>query len=447
VSEKAPAGESSESVIARLRRNMGVLLTGGVATTGFGVLTLALNARALDPALLGSLALIQSYVIILGRVFSFDTWQGLIRFGAEAHERGDAIGVRAIVSFAMLFDAGSALAAGTAGLILLFGFGGLLHLAPEHYPAAAFYTAALFLQLPGAPIGLMRLLNKFNWQTSIAVAEGAAKLAAAAVLYAIHAPFVAYVYSYGAILIAGNLIRIGAALLLFRAETGSLRLASAQEMKLVARRFVAFSGGSWLTGTLNVTRRDGTTLVVGALLGPAGAGFYAVAQRIVAPIRDVADMLRQALFPDLSKLVARAEHAKVMAVLRRVLLYTIPVAVLTLGGILVLGHLGIRVIAGPGYERAFWPLVELGIACCLYICMPALSSLVILYAGMRAYTLGAFAAAAVWAATFTVPMWMWGIEGAGIGEVIFLSTWIAINVTLFRRAFRRKAAEAAAAAA
>lgn len=436
--KKLEGGDANASILARLRRNMGVLLSGGAATTLLGVLTLALNARALDPALLGVLALVQSYVIIVGRIFSFDTWQGLIRFGADAEARGDTARLRAIVNFAILFDAGSALAAGTVGLALLFLFRGLTDFPPDYIQAAAVYTASLFFQLAGAPIGIMRLFNKFQWQTGIAVGEGAAKLAAAAILFALEAPVTAYIYAYGGILVAAGLVRIAVSLRLLAAATGRLAFSRRDELSAIARQFVTFSAGSWITGTLNVTRRDGTTLVVAALLGPAGAGYYAVAQRIVTPIRDVADMLRQALFPDLSRLVAQEQHDKVAALLKRVLLYTMPLALLTLLGTTILGELAIWIIAGPGYERAYWILVALGTACCLYLCMPALSSLVILYAGMRIYTLAAVAAAAVWALLFTLPMLRWGIDGAAVGEVIFLTTWLAINTRIFLSAFRRR---------
>ena len=424
------------SVLRRLRRNIAILFSGTVAVGLFGLGALTLNTRALGPADFGLLVLVQSYVIILGRVFSFDTWQAIIRFGAECRARHDLPGLRAVSSFAMLFDAGSSLAAGAMGLSLLLLFPETLGLSDAEHHAALIYTGTLFLQLPGAPVGLMRLFDKFSWLTAITVVEAASRFFASIALFFAGAPLSAYFYSFAAILVGSNVARIIASLILLRRAAGSLRISRLDEMRKVRRRIILFSSGSWLTGTLNVTRRDGTTLIVAALLGPAAAGLYGFAVRIVRPIRDLAELLRQALFPDLSSLVAEGRHENVSEVVWRVLLHTVPLAAgITIAGV-ALGDLAIRTVAGPGYADAYWPLVFLLAAASLYLCMPLLSSLAILYAGMRKYALATVGAVCVWAILFIWPMLIWGVAGAGVGELIFVLAWAAIIVRLLRQSGR-----------
>jgi O-antigen/teichoic acid export membrane protein len=425
-------------VLRRLRRNMGVLAGGGVATAALGVATTALNARALGSVLLGILALVQSYALILGRTTSFDTWQGIIRFGGEAQAHGEPRKLVGMVSCAVLLDAASAVAAGVAGIVGLLLFAGAFNFPHEYVGAALFYTASLFFQLPGVPIGLMRLFDKFHWLTGIGVAESAARLVAAAILFSIGSGLAAYIYAYGAILIAANLFRIAIALYLVLAETGPLRVPGLAELRSVARSFMRFSAGTWVTSTLNVTRREGSLFVVAAILGPAPAGDYTLARRIVQPIYDVAEMLRHALFPDLSRMVANHEHQQVTQLIRRVLFYTVPAAMMVVVGASVFGKLGVKVIAGPGFGKAYWILIPLATAAALYLCMPLLSSLVILYAGMKTYTKVMIAAAFIWAALFTLPILQWQVRGAGAGEVIFVVSSFLISSAVLRSAFRKR---------
>ena len=425
-------------VLQRLRRNMSILASGGAATAAFGIGATALNARALGPTLLGILALVQSYVVILGRTSSFDTWQGIVRFGAKAEAHGESRKLIGIASCAVLLDAASAALAGIVGIAALLLFANSFDFPHEYVGAALFYTASLFLQLPGAPIGLMRLFDKFHWLTGIERRRIAARLVAAAILFQAQAPLSNYIYAYGAVLIVANLVRIAVSFYLLRAETGPFRLPSAAELREVSRTFLRFSAGSWITGTLNVTRRDGTLFVIAAILGPAGAGYYSVAQRIVQPIKDVAEMLRQALFPDLSKLVAKGEHKQVRELVRRVLLYTISLALLIILSVLVFGKFGVKLIA-PGFGKAYFVLLGLTVASSLYLCMPVLSSLVILYAGMKTYTKATIAAAVIWAALFMLPILQWKVRGAGVGEVIFVVSWLVILAGVFRSAIRKQA--------
>lgn len=424
------------AVLGRLRRNVGLLSVGAAVTMVFGVATLAFNARALRPEAFGVLALVQSYAVVMNRVFGFDVWQGIIRFGAEAQERHSMSRLRAVCSFALLFDFASALAAGAVGLLILFVVPSWLKVPADSLWPAAVYVATLFVQLPGAPVGLMRFFNKFHWLTVITVLESGARLAAAALLYLEHASLGSYLLAYAAILLAFNGVRIVTGLWLVKRATGSWALASTSDMRPIVRQFVRFSAGSWITGTLNVSRRDGTTLIVAALLGPAGAGFYAVGQRVVRPLRDVAELIRQAAFPEISRMAAGGSDAEVGTLVRRMLRLTLPLAALLSILGLLLGRFVIRIAAGAGYEQAYWPFVWLVCAASLYLCTPILSSVAILYSGMKRYVLSTLVAAAVWAIALVPPMLVWGVAGAGVAEALFVAVWIVSNVTELRHTAR-----------
>lgn len=428
------------AALRRLRQNIIVLASGSGATTLLGVATLALLARALEPASLGVLTLVQAYVVILNRFASFDTWQGVVRFGAKAQVAGDTRQLVTVVTCAVILDAASAGVAGIAALSVLLLMGDLLDIPEAYLHAALFYSVSLFFQLAGAPIGITRLFNRFGWLTAMAVGESAARFLAAAILLVIGTGVSTYIYTFGVILIAANLVRISASLYLLRRETGPLKLPTPHELKNAARGFARFSAGSWITGTLNVSRQNGTIFVVAALLGTGGAGYYAFAQRLVQPIREAAEMLRQALFPDLSRLVATEDLRTVFYLVRRVVLYTVPAALVVIAAFVIWGDVAIKVIGGGGYESAYWILVALTTASALYLCMPVLSSLVILLAGMRTYVMATASATVIWAAVVWLPILAWGVQGAGIGEVVFVVAWFVVCGAMLRAFLARRRA-------
>jgi O-antigen/teichoic acid export membrane protein len=410
--------------IARLRQNMRVLVSANVVVICLGMLTLALNARALNPAGLGVLALLVAWVAVAGRLFSFETWQGLIKFGGEALEEDDYECLRTFATIALYVDLATGFIAAITSIAILLAAGDLLALPSKYLLPSALFLGSLFIQLPGAPVGLMRLQNRFALQGSIAIAEGALRLAFAALFFARGSPLIAYLYSYAGVLFAINGVRMYLFFKLLREATSSARLAPMSATRVYLRPFLGFSVGSWTAATLNVLRQHGTTFVVTAFYGAAGAGMYSIAQRLVAPITYVAEPLRQAIYPELARLVAQKKSKHVRHLVRSTLLLTAFIAAVA---IVFFGRPAIELVAGPGYQDAYGILVGLGLSGCLFLCMPAFSSLVLLYAGVKPFTLASILGTIAWAASLLIGLFAWGIAAAGLAQIAFVVTVFAAN--------------------
>jgi hypothetical protein len=76
--------EARGSIARRIGRNIGIVVTGNAAAAGFGLITLALNARALGTSGLGVLALIMTIAMLVDRIAAFQTWLPLVKLGADA---------------------------------------------------------------------------------------------------------------------------------------------------------------------------------------------------------------------------------------------------------------------------------------------------------------------------------------------------------------------------
>src|SRR3954454_5095665 len=78
-----------DGTLIRFARNAFHLASGNASAVGLGMITLAVSAQMLGPALLGILATIEGYGRMVGQIVRLETWQALIRYGADALEKQD----------------------------------------------------------------------------------------------------------------------------------------------------------------------------------------------------------------------------------------------------------------------------------------------------------------------------------------------------------------------
>src|SRR3546814_17742117 len=79
-----PAGTGRGDAPLRTRLvNIAHLMSGNLASGLISLAAIALTARALGPASYGILALAIAYVRVVERLVTFQSWQPLIKYGAE----------------------------------------------------------------------------------------------------------------------------------------------------------------------------------------------------------------------------------------------------------------------------------------------------------------------------------------------------------------------------
>jgi O-antigen/teichoic acid export membrane protein len=109
---------SNETAINSWKRpfkNAGILLLGRGTQAILSLVYLALAARSLGTIQFGILALIHGTAITAAQFLRFQSWQAIMRFGAEANEKKDLGRFQDIVSFSVWLDIISA----AAGVIII----------------------------------------------------------------------------------------------------------------------------------------------------------------------------------------------------------------------------------------------------------------------------------------------------------------------------------------
>ena len=153
----------STGVVARIYRNLGLLVSGKATA---GVLSLAymvLAARALGPAEYGVLILVHTYTMTVGGIVSFPGWHAVVRYGAEAVAADDVPRMMRLLRFTATLELGVGAAAIVAAMALAPWIGQRLGWSDQALAFAVPYSFAVLASVRSTPAGLLQLMGRFGW--------------------------------------------------------------------------------------------------------------------------------------------------------------------------------------------------------------------------------------------------------------------------------------------
>jgi len=348
-------------VFARMARNVGWL----AGSRGFiGILSigyLAIAARALGPKRFGEFALVLTYGQLIANVVQFQSWKGVIRFGAAHLAAGNRDGLARLFGFTATLDAASTIV-GTA-----IAVGGVQVAAPIlHWPAELRLPAAVFgcivlLASGGTPSGMLRLFDRFDLQAFTEAIGPIVRFAGSAVAWAAGWPTVGFLAVWGAATILQTLAQWIAVVAIHGSRLTFGRAAFMQALR-ENRRLWRFMIQTNLSNSLGLFWMQLGTLAVGAVSGPVQAGGFRIANRIAKGLVKPVETITRALYPELARLIATNDHLTARKVLTRL---TWIAAALALTAVLIIGLAGatiLRLIAGESFEFAHGFLFLLSLA-------------------------------------------------------------------------------------
>ena len=432
---------AADQLFRRSMKNAGLLFTGNVLASLLGLVAVALTARGLGVELFGTLALIRAYVTIVDRLVNFQSWQAMIRYGAEALERRHDEEFKRLIKFGTLLDAATAVAGAAIGASAVYWIGQWRGWNPEVIHLASLYSLSILFNLSGTPKAILRLFDRFTlfaWQQ---VAASVFKLVG--VVFALMSRS-----SLGGFLVIWMLTDILGYLLLLalgwrelkrRGFSGILTRTSLQG---VTRQHPGLWGFVWLTnldGSARMALKELDTLIVGGLLGVASAGLYQVAKQCAKIIDQVSDPLYEAMYPELAKLWARKDTHQMRRVMVRSGLVIGSIAVLIWLGFLIAGGWFLRVVFGAAFVSAHavlvWYLLAMTIDAFLFPLPSALLAMGRAGSALRINLVSAlafFPALVVLARTF-------GLPGTGMAFVLQYLIWALGMLGATQALLKRKA--------
>lgn len=424
--------------LARFARNALHLVSGNASAVGLGMVTLALSAQMLGPALLGILATIEGYGRMVDQIVRLETWQALIRYGAEALERHERDRFRALVKLGVIMDlVGASLAAAVAFLAVPVATY-LLNWDAATATMAQVYCIAVLFGISSTPIGVLRLFDRFAAIAWLEPVIAAVRLAGVATIWILGG-------SIWSLLLLGIVLQCGQRLLLGWMAWRELRAQGygdfiSAPLSRPGERFP----GIWsfilaANGTLLIRKstQEIDLLAVAAIAGPPGAGIYHLVRKFTLTATKAGAMMQQVVYPELARLWARRDLAAFATTIRQVEAVTVAFGILLVGVVALAGEQIIRIIGGSGFEDAVDPLIVQSFAALLFLSgsalRPGLASMGLQARMMPAVIISALAFYAVLFAA--VPRL--GVVGAGLAHIAFNAIWLPASALLFARSLRR----------
>lgn len=372
--EAVPGG-----VVRRIYGNLGRLIAGKFGAGLIGLLYMMLAARALGPRDYGVLVLVHTFAITVGGIVEFPGWHAVVRYGAAAVARGDGPATMRLLRFVARVElsAGALAVASAAALGPILG--PRLGWTPTALAFAVPYSLAVLGSVRSTAAGYLQLAGRFDLLGLHNVIAPIARLVGAGIAVAVGAGLHGFLVAWLIAALAEWASLWAMAIVVARRRLPGVPLlgdvgGAVRENPGIWRFMVAANADV----TLAELAGRVAPLVIGYVLGPAAVGLYSIAQRVTVVIAQPAQILGQASYAELARLVAAGERARR---LRRAVMHCVLIAGATaLPVLLLLARFGAQVatlLAGPSYAGAAGVMLWLTAARALMLAAPPASSALI----------------------------------------------------------------------
>jgi len=424
--------------LVRFARSAFHIASGNASAVALGMITLALSAQMLGPALLGILATIEGYGRMVDQIVRLETWQALIRYGADALEKQDRSRFRSLVKFGVVTDlVGASLSASVAFVAIPLAAQWLGWDSATSMMARVYCIAVLF-GISSTPIGVLRLFNRFAGIAWLEPAIAAVRLVGVAAIWAMDGSLWSFLL-LGIALQCSQRVILGWMAWRELKTQGYVGIFSAPISNAGTRfpgiwSFILAANGTLL---IRKSTQEIDLLVVAAIAGPAGAGIYHLVRKFTLTATKAGAMMQQVVYPELARLWARRDLATFATTIRQVEALTIGFGLTLVGVTALAGDQIIRIIGGSKFEDAAMPLIVQSFAALLFLSgsalRPGLASM-----GLQTKMMPAVIASAIafYAILFTAVPQL-GVVGAGLAHIAFNAIWLPASALLFTRSLRR----------
>jgi len=299
----------SETNSQRIFKNFGVVLRGRGIAALFNIVALSLMANALSPVEFGLVVLLHTYVLAIRGLLNFRTFEAIVKYGVPIHANGDNDGLRKLLRNTTSVDVLSSIVATGLGVFAASITGKFLHWDEQMVTIAAVYSLTMLTTATGTPNGVLRLYDRFDalgvWYT----VSPAIRLFGVIIAWFFDAKMLVFVGVWAAAFVFENCwIYLRGHWEVHRQMSESIwRGFRWQEIRETSPEFRHFMGVIYWQTNVDMLPKHLAVLLAGSLLGPAGAGMFRLANDFSTVLSKPGLMLREVLFPDLSRMLHNKE--------------------------------------------------------------------------------------------------------------------------------------------
>ncbi|HEY7004914.1 MAG TPA: lipopolysaccharide biosynthesis protein [Sphingomicrobium sp.] len=283
-----------------LLKNSSYLAGSRVVAAVASLATVSLAAHALGLLLFGALILITSYAKAVSGIAKFQSWQLVVRYGGRV-VHGEVEDFKTSTGFAFALDAVSGIGGMLAAVAVLPLIAGWVGIQPDQLWLAMLYCTLLPTMGAATPSGVLRALDRFDLISWQSISPTLIRMVLVGIAYAVDAPFGAYVAAWYVSDLGGDLY------LWFLAWRELKRRSLLEGIRPTLKPDTL--PGAWrfaihvnLNASVQAVWGPIARLVVGGLLGPAGAALFRVASALSDSASKPADLLAKAFYPEVVRM-------------------------------------------------------------------------------------------------------------------------------------------------
>lgn len=298
------------AVSGRVLKNFGVVLRGQGIAAIFTLLATVLMAKALPAAEFGLVILLHTYVLAVRGFLNFRTYEAIVRFGVPLHENGEDEGLRQLFHTTTVIDLASGLVATLVGVTAASLAGKFLHWDEQMISLASLYALVMLTTVSNTPNGILRLYDRFDALSVFYMVGPAVRVTGVIIAWMTDADIYVYISIWAAAFVLENSwLFIRGHIELRKQLKGpfwkdmSLRGRDWEAINQTPREFRHFMSVLYWQTNIDLMPKHLSVLVAGSLLGPAAAGMFRLARDVSSILTKPAMMLREVLFPDLTRIL------------------------------------------------------------------------------------------------------------------------------------------------
>ena len=340
--------------LLNLIRNASIVFSGNVANAVIGLVYLAVLTRALTIEQFGTYALFGAYVALIGRLTSFQSWQGLIQYGTQALADNDKPLIYNLLCFGSLLD----LASGVAGYLIAIGGAMLipvwLGLGDSAVAGTAVAASILVFNWSSAPTALLRIYDRFVPQAVFQNIGSLLQLLTVVVLWVIGEDrLIVYLAATAINNVVGQIGFFWYAARVARRQDvlagHGLDLGGLPGKCPGIWRFVFSTNADSMVRVL----RDADIFIVNALLDVAAVGLYRIARTVTGALGKITGPFYQTIYPELSRMVAKGETGDMIRFMLQASMILGSLTCAAWLGFLVFGEYLLELAFSTNYVAAF----------------------------------------------------------------------------------------------
>ena len=284
-----------------LLKNSGYLAASKAVAAVSALATLAFAGRSLGVLMLGMLILIHSYAKAVSGISKFQSWQLIVRYGGQVLSAGQVDEFKTSTGFALALDAVSGVAGMIVAILLVPLIGNWFGITDDYLVLTMLYCTLLPAMGAATPVGVLRALDRFDLLSWQATSYPIARALLCGIAWATEAPFQTFVLIW-------FVTELGGELFIWFLAWRELRRRDLLRGILPTLKPSGLAG-AWrfaihvnLTSSLSAAWGPIARLVIGGLVGPAGAAIYRIAGSLADAAQRPADLLAKAYYPEVVRM-------------------------------------------------------------------------------------------------------------------------------------------------